>query len=147
MSTCGVCGEEECGCNQTQVYLFEGGPLDGCKLEAPESVVLADIIVGTLAGDDGNKETAHRYSFINQWTANGVVYSYMGHITQRSVTMAAMNAVFSVPKREPLDVSELPPPSFNPSPNSDVSRGFDMGNLDETDEEREQDGEGWKNNR
>ena len=136
-------------------YSFEGGPLDGCVLLIPEGTFLSDIFIGLPAKMDGDEQdsmtgqSVHQYTNCHRWgiEGTGVVENYMGHVAVRKFSFKLINKVFSVGKVVSTKFTD-----WVDEINAEIKRlekscdvGFDTDNNDETDEEREQDGEGWKN--
>ena len=153
---CDLCGgnPDECGCENclVQHMNFEGGPLDGCSLKIPGSQFALDLLVGVPAKMEGDSEAAwtgqtlHRYTCCNSTRLEGSkdVENYMGHVGTAKVSLEQMNEMFQVVLSEEnkqwvADIEQIVERKIEAE-----ERGFDINNDDETDEEREEDGEGWK---
>jgi hypothetical protein len=146
---------EDCDDNVVQKYSFEGGPLDGCVLQIPEGTFLSDIFIGVPAKMDGDEQDSMSGQLVYQYTnchtwgieGTGVVENHMGHVAVRKFSLNAINKVFQGSQKITPENQE-----WIDGVNAAVERlqhkeqlGFDINNDDESDEEREEDGEGWKN--
>jgi hypothetical protein len=146
---------EDCNDNLIQRLSFEGGPLDGCVLVVPGDRFICDIFIGVPAKMQGDNdesmtgEAVHQYTVCNttQMEGSNDVDHYMGHVAVRKVSLSVLNKVFQASQKITPENQE-----WIDGVNAAVQRleqkdeiGFDVNNDDETDEEREQDGEGWKN--
>lgn len=134
---------------------FEGGLLDGCVLTVSGDRFICDIFIGVPAKmqDDNDEsmtgEAIHQYTVCNTTRMEGssIVDHFMGHVAVRKVSLNTINKVFQCSQKITPENQE-----WIDGVNAAVERfqqkeqaGFDINNDDETDEEREQDGEGWKN--
>ena len=156
---CITCGqlEYECTCSDgfVQHFIFEGGPLDGCSLKIPDDRFISDVFIGVpvqMRGDDESSstgESVHQYTNCNSWQLEGSkdVTHYMGHVAVRNVALSVINKVFQGSQKVTPEnqqwIDDLNKALERVEEKETLS--FDANNDDESDEEREEDGEGWKN--
>lgn len=141
--------------SMTQKFRFEGGPLDGCVFEVPGGPFLCDIYIGVPAKMEGDEqdsmsgELIYQYQNCHTWEIDGtdVVENYMGQVSVRKVSLSVINKFFSAGKVQTPEnqmwIDDLNKAVEQVQGKEDL--GFDANNDDESDEEREEDGEGWKN--